>query len=550
MSTVLTLIGNIEPTFVEINEHRIFIPSSNLQDGLTEKCRKEVLFQFKSGRYTNKDDINQILQIASRFYSSVLHREVKALASVQSLSTLLLQYEPMAKVDRLYLDNSLEQDVMHLWQSCGAILRQAQKLLIETTMLYRLKSKVLKNSEFQILLALQKAHISALEMLELNILSDQTYYLTGDGDEAYLVISEKGPALFDISLGQDGFLALRERGKKDRETRSVLELDVEITIEVGNHSETLNPAFEKHVGVSYERAIKSLIWMIDVLEDAGPISMIPQDQFELFVAGGLSLHPKIVKKIIDGFTLNQQVVKESGRDRWNPRINQRLLTKGFVRCRAEDGKNTLFWNQSMAQECLLNLLELTRFQRFPDEWRTEAVNSKLGQISLNYGARFEKECQMALNRLRIESLVSQKGGIGSGQHRMVIPKSVGELDLVAYSPEERLLILFECKRIIRSSDPIGWKGELDKFTNLNGFDDKFTKKIEWVRANVMKVAAAMQSSGQFRSEIHPQKFQAAYITSYPSVYSHMNGKIQCFSLTELIRAYSEGRCFPSDENYA
>jgi hypothetical protein len=544
LSKLFDYLGYNFPHFSLVQDYKLYVPSKGADDGLKNACRQQILRVIRAGRYTELTDVNKAIQLMGRFFSEQLNESVRNSACYQMIEFALWQYEQAARIDALYLDGKLHEMELRLWSEYGPIIRRALKLLIEVTLMYPLDrfSDIPHN---QLAVVMEQPYVSAISLVEFSILSDQIYHLFPKSSA--VEIFERGPQLYELESPVQKLFPHKDRMLRDANDRWEFISCKPIELDISEQSRLLTPAFQDAVGVSYSDALcalRSINEHIAVIDNSFPIQAIHRTPLQNAICREFGWSQNATSRVIDGFTLTPEAVGLNGRERWNSRVSERLLRKGFVQTSHRDGA-VLMWSYSMAAEGIMRLAEGATFQQFPSAWRTDNVNSKLGTISRTAGKWLETVCQAELQKFGIQSIVSQKNSIGKGSAMLKIPDEIGELDVLAYSPDENLFLFLECKMLMATNEPKAWKGELDQFNNRkNGFNKKFAKKANWLKAHIVEVIAAMQSVNVIESDKTPAFIAEAIVTFYPSIATHFDNDHQCLSVCELIRGYKEKSSFP------
>lgn len=546
LSKLFDYLGYDLPHYSMVQGYELYIPSKTADDRLKAACRQEILREFRAGRFTKLADVNKAIRLMSQFYSKWLNDHVRVSACYQMLEFTLWQYEQTSHIDALYLGGKLNELEQRLWSEYGPIIRRALKLFIEITLMYPL-DRLSDIPHNQLALVIEHPYVAAISLVEFSVLSDQIYYLFPDSSS--VEIFESGPRLYELESPVKQLFPHKDRMLRDAAERFEIIGGKSFELDIMEHSRLLTPAFQDAVGVSYSDALSALRAInehIAVIDNSFPIQSIHRAPLQNAICSQFGWSPDATSRVIDGFTLTPEAVRLDGRARWNSRLSERLLRKGFVQTSHRNGA-VLMWSNTLAKEGMMRLAEGAAFQQFPSAWRTDKVNRILGTISRNAGKWLENVCQTELQKLGISSIVSQKDSIGSGSALLKIPDEVGELDVLAYSPKESLLIFLECKMLMATNEPKAWKSELDQFNNKkDGFNKKFAKKVNWLKANMVKVIAALQSVNVIESDRTPAFMAEAIVTFYPSIATHFDNDHQCLSICELIRGYKEGSAFSGD----
>lgn len=121
------------------------------------------------------------------------------------------------------------------------------------------------------------------------------------------------------------------------------------------------------------------------------------------------------------------------------------------------------------------------------------------------------------------------------------------IDYLGYSPNERLLVLCECKMVRGGFEPKYFRDEIQEFvTNKKSYFKKFQRKIDWIRNNVSGLSNALSSVWEYNASITPTHIATAVVTLYPSIVSCFTNDFPCVTITEIMMGYEEKRRWPLD----
>jgi hypothetical protein len=191
----------------------------------------------------------------------------------------------------------------------------------------------------------------------------------------------------------------------------------------------------------------------------------------------------------------------------------------------------------MARENLIQLVNWVSYRQLPEEWKTPATCKALANLSLTASKWFEEIATRNLRSLGIMGPRAHKT-IGSIGHLIQIPDFVGEMDFIGCHPQEKLLILIECKMVMSGLEPCYWRHDLDRFIwDRNSHAEHFRRKLTWIKENFRAIAAAVDCPEATR-------IGAAMLTLYPCLAGTIIDDFPCVSLTEFMLDYERKSEWP------
>jgi hypothetical protein len=428
---------------------RIFRPQAESEIALRIEAEQNLRSKYSVGVYTNKDTINEILRHQFAFYSKILAETIPSIASLYFLDFLLFQYGEASKVEfTLYRGGKLNARDRADWVAIGPTFRRAVKYLIELAV--QLAPQVQPAaSEDYLLSVLDRVWICAEELIELYILSDQTFLIFPD-DTTLTIYPEGDQTYWSLELDKyKRCSALFHQRVRDDSINRERFLPAQFDTDIDEHEAVLASAFKDTVGLTYREALQVIqTLMIETIPsgEGFPNPFVHREIaiFQLSKLFGLS--EEAIGRALDGFSLSKENMDTEGREVWKPKQEYRAFRRGFFALPHPMGRH-LMWSKEMAEECLIHLEGGVAFRHLPPEWRSSAIDRALEALSLKAGKWFENVVMDNLARVGIFGEKSLKDGIGRGSKRITIPPNVGEIDFLGYSPGERLLVIVECKLV-------------------------------------------------------------------------------------------------------
>ncbi|MAX25669.1 MAG: hypothetical protein CMJ19_14310 [Phycisphaeraceae bacterium] len=509
------------------------------------EAEKSLRSKHSPGKYVEQNEINHVLQGHFQFYDDELKRIIPMIGSRHFMEFVLSQYDQSCKVDVLFKKSQLSAEDSEYWSGMGQCWRRALKYLAECTCLLA-PDEAPSAPEQMVLDLTDRAIICAENLVKLSALSDQTYMLFPDRTE--LIISESGELNYlDLRVHPEIGSDFQERVRRDLSVRGKYnDLDYPL-FDKTIRADELNPGFNEVFGIDYEECFslfESIFRDVVVQPEAFPIAFVQRDQLIASACKITGASHASITKLIDGVTVSRTNMMAEGRKIWKPKQEHRAYRRGFFDFPHPTGRH-IVWSEGMAKECLLMLFRDIAFQHVPPEWDEAPIRPGLAKLSNRCGKEFESVCIKHIKQRGFVIASSFKDGIGQTGSRLLIPKQVGELDCLAYSPTTQQLALLECKLVQSGMEAARLRDDIQQFTNVkNGYFLKYQRKLEWLRANTSAVCRALESLPDAPAQITPTHIAGAIVTLYPSFASHLSPPVPCVSLGELFSEWDRLKSWP------
>jgi hypothetical protein len=521
---------------------RIFRPQDESEIALRIKAEQNLRSKYSVGVYTNKDTINEILRHQFAFYSKILAETIPSIASLHFVDFLLFQYGEASKVEfTLYRGGKLNARDRADWETIGPTFRRAVKYLIELAVQHAPQEQP-GASEDSLLSVLDRVWICAEELIELYILSDQTFLIFPD-DTTLTIYPKGGQTYWSLELDKYKLCsALFHQRVRDDSINRERFLPAQFDADIDEHEAVLASAFKDTVGLTYREALQVVQTLMVTTIPSGegfPIPFMHREIAIVQLSKFFGFSEEAIGRALDGFSLSKENMETEGREVWKPKQEYRAFRRGFFVLPHPMGRH-LVWSKEMAGECLIHLEAGVAFRHLPPEWRSSAIDRALEALSLKAGKWFENVVMENLAKVGIVGEKSLKDGIGRGGKRITIPSKVGEIDFLGYSPGEQLLVIVECKLVQSALEARYFRDEINEFVNSRrAYAKKFRKKIDWVLANTPSIGEALASIKDYDTQIAPQRVAIAMITLYPTIASCFIEDFPCVSLTEMMMEYEK-----------
>lgn len=513
---------------------QIFRWSWQMEQRMRAEAREHLLARFTVGEYRDAKTINAILQHLFAYYAKQLKEAVAVFADRDSFEFVLTHYDEANKI--LHGQGIDDLDERTRWLKIEGNFRRALKYLAELITLEAPSSeKDVSRDEAR--RAMDQAFLAADMVIDLAEESNRVHCLFTD-DCVLTVYPTGGPIDWEFRVvgSRSGYdVELFERLARDRQARDEFLSGPQFDLHTESHIQILNPAFERVYGCDYARFIWVLYRIIDdsrAAKNSFPTLFINRAAVVAqFVRIGLS--SVTVERILKGFTMYPENMRDEGRVVWNPKQEHRALRRGFFSFPHETGEHLAF-SREMARESLIHLIHGACYKRLPAEWHHPEIVPALEELSHAASRWFE---------VQVEGNLRSLGVIGSGRKgrinsQLEIPADVGEIDFLGFEPRENLLVLAEAKMVNSGLEAKYWRDDVETFvTGRKSYSVKFRRKIEWVSANLPALRTALNLPDTVR-------IASVMLTFYPCIASSFIDDFPCVSLTEFMLDYRQCEGWP------
>lgn len=527
----------------EFGEYRIFRPSYESEFRFRVRLESFVRSQYEVGRYTNPKKINEILNTILSLLDDELKSIIKKLACPGFIDFFLGQYDQSCKIRAIF--DQLPFQKQSRWEMIGPLLRRAIKYIAELAIIYQPTGNTVNDySQEELLPLMEDCLICAEQIFSYTNDSDKTFYLFPQdtvleifpaGNEIYISVTPSNNYQEDMKRRVDFH---RNNYDTTFDLRKIPSYNISL------QEKYLNPCFSEEFGVTY---FDFLACIKKIIESSvlAPNTFVPFCQKKMIIneIHRISSIPKDrIDFILSGFSLSKNTLQI--RAPYKPKQEHRASFRAFFEYNWHAGV-CLMWSPEMAKEAHITLCDNIAFSNLPIEWRSKNVEKALSSLNNAVGKWFEDA--VASHFLRM-GIIGRKGikSIGTDTHRLSVPsEGVGEIDFIGYLPNEKMLIIAECKMVKEGTDPIYWRDSVFEFvTSKKSYMKKFTRKISWIINNYNVVKKALESERDFPQNLDIEKIATVMITFAPSFAQYYIHDFPCVSLTEFIYAYQEEGIYP------
>ncbi len=296
----------------------------------------------------------------------------------------------------------------------------------------------------------------------------------------------------------------------------------DFTINVSKHSRLLEPGFSKRHHVTLEQLFSALSRLSSDPQFSGqPDVVLSEPSFVSHFARQLSASEESTRHLLRGVALDRKRAEVAPDPLQYSRGVNRLLYRPF--CRFDcDSMPMVAWGCQPLRQSLKELPSAISLQSFPDEWKFDGYKEALGTIALKRGKWFER---YVVERLRRK--IPAMGPIKRLGEKHV--GAVGDIDLIAYLPWSRQLIVADCKSI-RGEDNSSTAAEhVIRFVLDNSeYRQKLRRKAEWVRTHLSSVRPPLQIPDET-----PLSLVSGFVTQYPSLAALFTDLVFVLTISQL-----------------
>ena len=525
---------------------RIYRPNLDAERAVRHEAEADLRQSFSAGLYTKRDDINAILQKHFSFYDEMLKRLIPQLASRHLMEFVLTQYDLASSIhwqNQGYEIVDLEE--RRKWKELGPNFRRAAKYIAECISM--LAPGEAPCAEFdQVVELIDRCWICAEQMVLLSNLSTQTFAIFPDATT--LEIRPEGDQeWFRLSIRDaEKFEAHRERLERDTASRKEVIDEHKTLYDRERLSRLVDPAFKKEFGMTLTDVLEFAFTEAknaDPHEGNQDIPFFQEQHLIDALRDKCGLSPVQAKTIIDGLCLRRGKMLEEKRVVWNPKQEYRAYSRPFFEFPHESGMH-FTWSRKMAEECLFTLYTRIAQKLLPAEWNASGMAQALGSYEQEITKLFEN---IVIDRMKEQGIAASrfKSQIGVGPSALQIPDDIGEIDLLAYWPEENLVIVGDDKLVKPTHDPKTHRDDIGKFVeSKKNYVDQVKRKTQWVIDNIRQVEVALGSVQGFPATVTARRVAPVLVTYYPAFASYFISDLPCVALTELIAALKRKQGWP------
>jgi hypothetical protein len=160
-------------------------------------------------------------------------------------------------------------------------------------------------------------------------------------------------------------------------------------------------------------------------------------------------------------------------------------------------------------------------------------------------APFEKRTADAFSSLGWKVLPNVKGGILIGKKVVaVVPKSVGEIDFVALSPDRKILIVGDCKYMFDyGATAKEMRTITQRVTGNNSYISQVERKREWVQSHALQISKALDD----RTTESPSVTKGIIVTRNRAPFKNNSNTplVALYDLAKWLEQFREGPALAS-----
>lgn len=521
-----------------------------------DRAKQHILARHKPGIYTSPKSISLILQDIVAFYESEIDVLLTPLLSRSLVEVLLLQYDNYVEIYRKFIKGKLNRSDMDAVKGFLAptYARTVKFLCERVTLLESIDaggfSRELFDQNAEALFACANA------VVRISMDCDSGFYIVPDHSQLE-IFPQNDERIYHLGVTDTALLCcLNGFGDRWRWEVKNAEQIVDGYVSPGTtllrefypdeHAKFLDKPFLQELGYSYQDAVSVLGGVFDAyLLPSGALPVwIVEKRIVLSNYSGLTQAQ--VNSLFEAFTISAANIASEGRSFWNPKFQHRLFRRGILQVK-QNGQDYYCWGKSLYQEALMALVKGFTYQYVPVEWNRASIRTAAVELSRSLGSWFENHSHSEFTRVGIPAVKSKKS-IGHGALKLEF--TPGEIDLLAYLPAQRILVIGECKRVEEGTDPKHFRDAKNEFvTSKKPYVAKLRAKVQFVRDNLNEICRALSSAQELDIQVEPKWISAVLITRYPTIAACFIPDFPCVSLAELIRDYSGQNSWPYPSTY-
>ena len=509
----------------------IWRPSNKIETEIRIRVETLIRSKYRHGVYKERDAINAIIKDYFGFYERILKSTLPKIASFELMTHVLEQYDVSCNVDI----NELIGPERKWWANEGPYLRRALKYLAERTLMLWSENPVIEFDE-SFFDKLDFCMVCAEQLVWLSILSEQTFSIFPE-ETVLEILPPNQDFWFDLRIEDaEKYLASQQRIANDTQVRKQYIDESRTFFNEERIKSHLDEHFEHALGMKISDVfdfISNLNSNVTILEENGNMPFVSEEQILAALQQDYALTINQAKVVLEGISLRKSKMLEEGREIWKPKQEYRAYFRPFFEIPHETGVHFI-WSQGMARESIHFMYIRLAHKLLPNEWKQRSLNKPLGDYEKQITKEFENIVIENLRKVRLSAARFNKC-IGSGPGKLYIPNQVGEIDLLAFCPDNGLLIVGDCKVVKAASEPVHFRDDLTKFVNgKKNYIGQVNRKTDWILGNLKALEKSLQTSSDFPDDIAVKSVAPILVTYYPSFASYFVANVPIVALTELM----------------
>jgi len=535
---------NLTANFEYFGNERLFRPRFGTSIDVIREFDAHLRSRYEPGEYNEPSEIKAIIDHIFTFYSNLLSSNLPHVASRDVMDFVLHQYDVSCEIRRSAERGELSASELDEWRSMSGRFRRALKYLAERiALLAPAEAPSVPRERF--LHYLDRVWKGAEELVDLYQMSELLHSVFPE-NAALLVCPEGDEFIFRMRINDDIHQDMGRRISESSHAKIRYPGRHPFEYDIDNYDSLLSGSFRDRVGMGFREIIQMINELnasVETFKESFHIPFVNREQVVRNLSNALGHDESSVDLALSGFTIAKEAMEKEGRVIWKPKQEYRAYRRAYFSFPHPTGQH-LTWSKGMLIECLGFLSSELAFQQLAPEWRSPDVDKAVAKISNEAGGWFESVVHLNIDDLGLRAR-SYKKQIGVGSTALKIPHEIGDLDCLATSADEQLLVLAECKMVRSGTEPAFFRGDISKFTA--GDDAYFLqarRKARWVRQNFSAVLSAVAEAHDDESVLGIERFSVLIITYFPSIASYFDESITCVSLAELLREYESAGKWP------
>jgi len=521
-----------------------------------DRAKQHMLARHKPGIYTSPKVISRILQDLVAFYESEIDVLLIPLLSRSLVEVLLLQYDNYVEIYRKFISGNMDHSDKDVFRRLLAptYARTVKFLCERVTLLENIDAGSFSRNLFE-----QNAEglfACATSVVQISMDCDSGYYIVPDHSRLE-IFPQTDERIYHLGVTETALLSCLN-GFGDRWRWEVKNADQFVSgyanpgstllreFYPDEHAKFLDQPFSQELGYSYQDAVSVLGGVFDAYllpSGASPVWFVEKS---IVLSNYSGLTEVQVNSLFEAFTISAANIALEGRSFWNPKFQHRLFRRGILQVK-ENGQDYYCWGESLYQEALMALVKGFTYQYVPVEWNRGSIRTAAVELSRSLGSWFENLSHSEFTRVGIPAVKSKKS---IGHDALKLEFTPGEIDLLAYLPAQRMLVIGECKRVEEGTDPKHFRDAKNEFvTSKKPYVAKLRAKVQFVKDHLNEVCKALSSAQELNIQVEPKWISAVLITRYPTIAACFIPDLPCVSLAELIRDYSGQSSWPYPSTY-
>lgn len=501
--------------FRQLGDLKVYIPRASEEVGFRSIVETNLRQKVNPGTYAGQQ-ANEIIQGLFAVAHLELKRLLPQLASRLFFEFVVFMHSQWGRLMMQAQQGLLRQEDAEVYWKEGPVERRTLRYLLEECV--RLSPQEEPEVSKDLLLSLtDRVYIAARYLVELSNISDQLHFFYPN--QAVLTILPPKQEKYFVYCLEPTAQEVYDRFQKlkvEHHTFSGEELEDFPTV-WNLIREQLNGAFEKEIGIPIDRAFGFCLGLKDFIappKDSFDVLFMPEEKLYAAIAMNYSLPETSVRDVIAGLTLTKESLEAENREVFDTKRHFQARLRPFAKLPHPTGPH-LAWDTPTLEETLGEVIGHISFCRLPSEWDLPGIYGATQSVNKTLSKRFVQQVRDRFESCGWRCNTEVKGFTDRNGAFYNIANDPGEIDVLAVSPDGKVIAQVECKRLSPSTDTRTYRDDLSDFYGTGKFLEKAKRKHEWLMGNPSVLVAHLERSTGARLK-QTATVRPLFVTLFPN----------------------------------